>query len=198
MEGTQGLDLHHFYRAMAWLGDNKDNVEEGLFLKNRDLFSGLNLVFFDTTSIYPMDLTSFNFEGDGGESLGQYGYSRDRRPDEKQMVVGAVIDFFGMPISCPMWLGNTADIKTLIWVIEGLKNRFGVRDMVVVADRVMVSKETVGELDRLGVGYILGAKMRKEKEVSVSVLGGAGRYREVKENLKVKEVEIDTKDTLCV
>jgi len=110
IEGKDGLELHHFYRAMAWLGEVKDLVEEGLFLRNRDLFTGLNLVFFDTTSIY--------FEGNGGESLGQYGYSRDRRPDDRQMIVGAVIDSAGRPISCPMWPGNMADAKTLIPLIE--------------------------------------------------------------------------------
>jgi transposase len=183
MEGIDGLELHHMYRAMAWLGDSKDEVEEGLFLKNRDLFIGLNLVFFDTTSIY--------FEGNGGESLGQYGYSKDRRSDEKQMVVGAVIDSAGRPISCPMWPGNMADIKTLIPVIERLKNRFGVRDIVIVADRGMVSKETVEELERLGIGYILGIKMRKDKKVSTGVLSRAGKYREVKNNLKVKEVRTE-------
>jgi hypothetical protein len=183
IESLEELDLHHFYRAMAWLGDSKDKVEEGLFLRNRDLFIGLNLVFFDTTSIY--------FEGNGGESLGQYGYSKDRRSDDKQMVVGAVIDSAGRPISCPMWPGNTADIKTLVPVIERLKDRFGVGDIVIVADRGMVSKETVEELERLGIGYILGIKMRKDKKVSTEVLSRAGKYREVKDNLKVKEVQTE-------
>lgn len=183
IEGKEGLNLHHLYRAMAWLGENKDSIEEGLFLRNRDLFAGLNLVFFDTTSIY--------FEGNGGESVGQYGYSKDRRPDEKQMIVGAVIDSTGRPISCPMWPGNTADVKTIIPLIERLRDRFGVRDIVMVADRGMVSKETVEELERLGVGYIFGVKMRKEKEAIGEVLSRAGRYREVKGNLKVKEVKIE-------
>lgn len=65
------------------------------------------------------------------------------------MVIGAVIDSAGRPISCPMWPGNTADIKTLIPVIERLRGRFGVKDIVVVADRGMISKETVKELEQL-------------------------------------------------
>lgn len=182
IEGKEGIELHHFYRAMAWLGDNKDLIEGGLFLRNRNLFTGLNLVFFDTTSIY--------FEGNGGESLGQYGYSKDRRADERQMIVGAVIDSTGRPISCPMWPGNMADSKALIPLIERLKDRFGVGDIVIVADRGMVSKETVEELESLGVGYIFGIKMRKEKEVRGEVLSRAGKYREVKDNLKVKEVRL--------
>ncbi len=59
---------------------------------------GLDLVFFDTTSLY--------FEGEGGKTLGQKEHSRDHRPDLEQMVVGAAIDSHGKPICCEMWPGN--------------------------------------------------------------------------------------------
>ena len=65
----------------------KDGIEEELFEQRRDLFSAIDLVFFDTTSIY--------FEGQGGEELGQYGKSKDHRPDLKQMVVGLALDLHG-------------------------------------------------------------------------------------------------------
>ena len=71
--GSGALELHQLYRAMAWLG-------EELFAQRRDLFSPLDLVFFDTTSIY--------FEGEGGQTIGQRGHSQDHRPDLKQMVGG--------------------------------------------------------------------------------------------------------------
>ena len=60
--GVEGLELHHLYRAMRWLGEAKDEVEEAMFAGRRDLFSELSLAFFDTTSLY--------FEGQGGASLG--------------------------------------------------------------------------------------------------------------------------------
>jgi len=78
--GAEDLQLHHLYRAMRWLGEIKDEVEEALFAGRRDLFTDLSLAFFDTTSLY--------FEGQGGESLGRYGHSKDHRPDLRQMVVG--------------------------------------------------------------------------------------------------------------
>ena len=101
INGCESLQLHHLYRAMAWLGEVlpddqqggrtpfasrclKDLVEEGLFRQRQDLFTGLDRVFFYTTSIY--------FEGEGGESLGEHGHSKDHRPDLKQLVVGAVLD----------------------------------------------------------------------------------------------------------
>ncbi len=120
-EGTENLDLHHLYRAMAFLGEelkdqkgaipfcprcNKDRIEETMFSARFDMLSELELVFFDTTSVY--------FEGRGGDILGKRGFSKDHRPDLKQMVVGAVIDDKGHPVCCEMWPGNTTDVKTLI------------------------------------------------------------------------------------
>lgn len=217
IHGVEGLCLHHIYRAMAFLGEQiedqaaattfsprctKDVIEEVLFLHNRHLFSGLDLVFFDTTSIY--------FEGSGGESLGERGFSKDHRPDLKQMIVGVVLDDNGMPLCCEMWPGNTADVKTLIPVIERITKRFHVSRFCIVADRGMISRETLAELERpeSQVPYILGTRMRNAKQVKEEVLSRAGRYREVYHEgksskdpspLKVKEVRVgDSRYIVCI
>src|SRR5271157_461704 len=190
IEGCDSLQLHHLYRAMAWLGQElpkdqqkdatpfaprctKDRIEEALFEHRRDLFSELQLVFFDTTSIY--------FEGQGGESLGQRGYGKDHRPDLRQMIVGAVLDGQGRPICCELWPGNTTDVTTLIPVADRLRARFGIGRICIVADRGMISKETIEALeqDPRGWQYILGARMRAQSEVRDEVLSRAGRYRVV-------------------
>ncbi len=176
IDGCDNLQLHHLYRAMAWLGDElprkeqadrtrfaprctKDLIEEGLFARRRDLFTELQLVFFDTTSIY--------FEGEGGDTLGQRGHSKDHRPDLKQMIVGAVLDGQGRPICCELWPGNTADVTTLTPVVDRLRARFGVTKVCIVADRGMISKETIEDLEKeeRGWKYILGARMRAQNEV---------------------------------
>jgi len=96
--GIDDLQLHHFYRAMAWLGEEtdpiadgalaprcvKDRIEERLFERRRDLFSELSVVFMDTTTL--------TFQGAGGETLGAHGHSKDHRPDLKQMLLAVVID----------------------------------------------------------------------------------------------------------
>lgn len=205
--GAGDLGLHHLYRAMAWLGEElpsgqqigqtgfslrcrKDLIEEKLFQRRRDLFSGLDLVFFDTTSIY--------FEGEG-DTLGQRGHSKDHRPDLNQMVVGAVLDGEGRPVCCEMWPGNTTDVKSLIPVVNRLQQRFAIERVCVVADRGMVSAETRADLERRGWLYILGARMRRQNEVKEKVLGRAGRYQVVQPErqkstdlspLKVKEVHL--------
>ena len=201
--GTEHLDLHHLYRAMTFLGEvvddqkeatpftprcNKDLIEESIFLDQRDLLSGLDLVFFDTTSIY--------FEGQGG-TIGKRGFSKDHRPDLNQMVVGAIIDDTGKPICCEMWPGNTTDVKTLIPVIDRVRKRFNINRCCIVADRGMISNDTIEELETRNIHYILGARMRQVKEIKLGVLSRGGRYREVYPEgvsridpspLKVKEV----------
>ena len=219
IEGVGDLQLHQLYRAMGWLGEElpmaeqcdmtrfaprctKDRIEEELFWRQRDLFSRLDLVFFDTTSIY--------FEGNGGETLGAYGKSKDHRPDLKQMVVGAVLDQDGNPVCCELWPGNAADVKSLIPVVDRLRKRFGVGQVCIVADRGMISQETLRELEseQRGWKYILGARMRKHKEVRDEVLSVPGRYRVVRPKgkskkgpspLKVKDVVIDGRQyVLCL
>jgi transposase len=213
IEGKEQIQLHHYYRAMAWLGEEladeyqrdavpfsprctKDRIEEGLFFRRRDLFSSLEVVFFDTTSIY--------FEGEGGQTLGEYGYSKDHRSDRKQMVVGVVLDNNGRPVCCEMWPGNTADVKSLIPIVERLRRRFGIHRVCIVADRGMISQETIAELEREDRGwhYILGVRMRRVKEVNKEVLARAGRYQVVHPSrankkapcpLKVKEVKVEAR-----
>ena len=208
INGSEGLSLHHFYRAMAFLGSPfdeqagktpfaprcvKDLVEEKLFSLRRNLFTELELVFFDTTSIY--------FEGKGGDHIGQYGNSKDHRSDRKQMVVGAVLDNKGFPLCCEIWPGNTADVNTLLPVADRLRERFGVDRMCVVADRGMISRGTIEVLETKGLNYILGVRMRRVNHVKSEVLSRAGRYREVVPEikvskapapLKVKEVKVNS------
>jgi len=206
--GIETIDLHQVYRAMAWLGQRlpedqqagatpfaprctKDALEEALFERRRELFSHLDLVFFDTTSIY--------FEGEGGVELGQYGHSKDHRPDCKQLVVGAILDGEGRPLCCELWPGNVTDVKTLLPVVDRLQQRFRIRSICIVADRGMISQETIAQLqaESRQVHFILGARLRNVKEIYEEVLSRGGRYREVRgprekstdpSPLKVKEV----------
>ncbi len=217
IDGADEVALHQLYRTMAWLGDQlpsnqqqgftklvprctKDVIEEQLFARRSDLFSELDIVFFDTTSLY--------FEGEGGETLGQYGHSKDHRPDLHQLVVGAVLDGEGRPICCELWPGNTADVTTLIPVVDRLRQRFRIRKACIVADRGMICQETLEELEGTRRPYILGARMRKHKEVREQVLADKGRFRLVHDlrekstdpaPLKVKEVWVhDRRYVVCV
>jgi len=210
LPGTEGLDLHHLYRAMAFLGEalddrpgtrvlntprcTKDWIEEQLFEQRRDLFSAIDLVFFDTTSIY--------FEGEAGQEIGQYGNSKDHRSDCKQMVVGLVLDREGWPLCCHLWPGNTADVSALLPVVARLRERFQVRRVSIVSDRGMMSAGTIAALESKGLDcdYILGARMRSMKEIREKVLTDRSPYLEVTPErqtskdpspLKVREISLE-------
>lgn len=211
IDGTEDLALHQLYRVMGWLGERlpddqqegatpfsarstKDAFEEALFERRRDLFSTLDLMFFDTTSIY--------FEGEGGVELGQYGHSKDHRSDRKQMVVGVILDGQGRPLCCELWPGNVTDVTTLIPVVDRLRKRFRIRSICIVADRGMISKETIAQLQAAEreIHFILGARLRNVKEIYEEVLSRPGRYHEVHGSrekstdpspLKVKEVRVE-------
>jgi hypothetical protein len=167
--GAEGLELHHFYRAMAWLGEEleekpgwiaprcvKDLIEEKLFDRRRDLFTDLSAVFMDTTSL--------SFYGEGGETLGEHGYSKDFRPDLKQMILGLVVDGDGRPICTEMWPGNTADVTTLLPVVDRLRARFSIGRVCVVADRGMISAATIAGLEARGLAGCARALRRRRAQ----------------------------------
>ena len=169
--GADDLSLHHFYRAMAWLGEElltdeqkdatpfsprtvKDVIEEALFARRRDLFTDLSIVFMDTTSL--------SFHGEGGETLGARGYSKDHRPDLNQMILAVIVDANGRPVCTEMMPGNTADVSILIPVAERLRARFGITRACVVADRGMISQATIATLEEHGLEYVLGVRERTD------------------------------------
>ena len=203
--GVEGLDLHHLYRAMAWLGEElpekeqdgrtpfaprclKDVVEERLFAHRRDLLTRLDLVFMDTTSLY--------FEGAGGQTLGQHGYSKDHRPDLRQMILAVLIDGDGRPVCSEMWPGNTADVTTLIPVIDRLRRRFDIARVCVVADRGMISAETMAELEARRLLYILGVRERTDKLVRELVLDDPAPFVPLTMKKRGKEIDYEAKTVM--
>src|SRR6516165_3911120 len=203
--GIAGLDLHHLYRAMAWLGEElpekeqdgrtpfsprcvKDVVEEQLFAHRRDLLTQLDLVFMDTTSLY--------FEGAGGQTLGRHGYSKDHRPDLRQMILAVLLDGDGRPVFSFMCPGTTADVTTLIPVIDRLRRRFAIARVCVVADRGMISAETLAELEARRLLYILGVRERTDKLVRELVLDDPAPFVPLVMKKRGKEIDYEPKTVM--
>lgn len=171
--GTKTLTEEHAYKAMAWLGEEvadgrhvTDLVEEALYRHRQPLLGELSVAFFDTTSLY--------FEGRGGATLGQRGFSKDYRPQLHQVVLGIVLDGDDRPIASFLWPGNTADITTLLPVVERLRTRFGIGRACVVADRGMIGAATLAGLQAAGIDYILGVRERATAEVRDTVIDDDG------------------------
>jgi hypothetical protein len=205
ISGAAELQLHHFYRAMAWLGEEtapiaegglvprcvKDVIEERLFERRRDLFSELSLVFMDTTTL--------SFQGAGGETLGAYGHSKDHRPDLKQMVLAVVMDAEGRPICTEMLPGNTADVTVLLPIVERLRERFAVGRVCVVADRDMIAAATLKALQERKLEYVLGTRERTSSLIRTVVLNDTAPFTPLviqrprgETQLFIKEVKVDS------
>jgi hypothetical protein len=171
--GAEELTLDHAYKAMAWLGEdvgegrtNTEAIEEALYRYRQPLFGQVSVAFYDTTTLW--------FEGRGGAHLGRRGHSKDYRPHLAQVVLGIVLDETDRPIASFLWPGNTADVTTLMLVVERLRTRFGIDRACVVADRGMISAATMAELEAKGIEYILGVRERSTGEVRNDVMEDDG------------------------
>ena len=179
---TNEMHLKDYYRAMDTLTASLEGIEEGLYCEGRTLFGETELVFFDTTSTY--------FEGDKAEN-GEYGLTKDHRPDRKQVVISLVVNEKRIPITHKVWEGNQIDSKAFKETIGDMKERFGIRRAILVADRGCVNGKIIEGMESEGLEYVVGMKMNLTDVKET--LARAGRYSHVEENLWVKEVKVKGK-----
>jgi transposase len=169
-----------FYRAMDFLLEHQEALEKEIYWAVADLLNlEVDLLFFDTTSTY--------FESDHETDLKKYGYSKDKRPDLPQVVVGLAVTREGIPVKHWVFPGNTADMSTIQKVKDDLGN-WHLNRCIIVHDRGMTSEENLQYIQRGGGHYIVGRKMRSGEETIEETLGTKGRYTEIEENLLAKEV----------
>lgn len=203
IEGTQGLALHHLYRAMDFLEANKEAIEEAIYWRIADLLNlDVELIFYDTTSLHfeideedrgagPEDTVL------GSEAAGRKrypaprkrGHSKNGRTDVPQIVVGLAVTRDGFPVRHWVFPGNTVDVSTVRRVKRELKG-WRLNRCVFVGDAGMVSRDNLAALARGGGRYIVCMPIHAGGEVAKQVLTRPGRYRKVAENLEVKEVVV--------
>jgi len=166
------VEYHHLLRAMDWLIEQKEEIEKEIADQLLTLFeTEADLVFYDVTSSY--------FEGDRSvtvEDIRQYGYSRDHRPERRQILIGLVMTREGIPLAHHVFDGNRADKKTLGTVVKDLKERFGLKRVVFVADRGMLSEENLEAILEADFDYLLGLPMRHSATVTRLLKETEGRW----------------------
>jgi hypothetical protein len=192
LPSARPLDLHHLYFAMDFLEDHKAEIEKAIYFKMADLLNAdVDVIFYDTTSLHfevdEEDAATQVRKGRAYEPLRKRGHSKNGRGDAPQIVVGLAVTRDGLPVRSWVFTGETNDVTTVAKVKEDLRGwRLG--RCVFVGDAGMNSEENRRSL-ALGNGkYILASRMRAGDEVTTDVLSRAGRYHNVKENLRVKEV----------
>jgi hypothetical protein len=158
--GFEGLALQHFYRTAGFLSQMREDLESRLFHRDLNLcHQTLEVVFIDTTSLYCYRGTETQWR--------KRGYSRDHRSDLPQWVLCVAVNANGWPIAWEIFPGNTADQKALAQVVALLRQRFQIRRVTVVADRGMISQDTLQlltEHDQAPFDYVLGCRMRRQKK----------------------------------
>lgn len=201
IDGAQAIELHHLYRAMDFLEACKDEIEREIYFRVADLLSlDVDLIFYDTTSLH-FEIDEED-EGEGADDTVQgskaaggkryqaprkLGYSKNGRSDAPQIVVGLAVTRDGLPIRHWIFPGNTVDVTTVEQVKNDLRG-WQLGRCVFVGDAGMVSKENLRTLSLGGGRYIVNMPIRQGDDISEQVLGRAGRFRVVADNLRVKEV----------
>jgi len=186
---VQSFSLQHYYRAMDYLIEHKDRMEEGIFYRMKDLLNQeVDMVLFDTTSLV------YFGEGEEGEKLLERGFSKDRRSDLKQIVVGVLMSKEGIPLGHEVFSGNTNDVTCFRQIIDKVKDRFQIGQVVLVGDRGMITKKNIQYLEEKKYDYILGFRMRTlPKEERAHILSKADLKTMRKLELQFKEVTFQGK-----
>jgi hypothetical protein len=193
LPSAKPLDLHHLYFAMDFLELHKSEVEKAVYFAMADLMNAdVDLIFYDTTSLH-FEVDEEDEHEQRHKLLGNYeplrkrGHSKNGRGDAPQIVVGLAVTRDGLPVRSWVLSGSTNDVTTIEKVKQDLRGwRLG--RCVLVGDAGMNSADNRRTLALGGGKYILGSRMRAGDDVSTEVLARQGRYKEVRDNLRVKEV----------
>ena len=176
-------DLNQWYRSLDFLITHKDKLENDLFLRQMDLFhQEIDVVLMDTTSLV------YWGDGEKAEGILDYGYSKEKRFDLKQVIVGIFMTKEGIPIGHEVYPGNTNDINAFKEMIRSVKERYKIRRVIIVCDRGMVSKDNLRQLELEGYEYIVGMRMRQLKQEDAQKILDIKEMRRVTRDLRAREV----------
>jgi transposase len=173
------VNKDRLYRALDLLLEHKAALEAHLSQRCGELFSIENeVLLYDVTSTY--------FEGLAeGNPLAQRGYSRDHRPDCKQVLIALVVTFDGFPLGYEVFAGNVHDSRTLQTIVSTMEARHGTMGRVWITDRGMASAENLAWLRETGRRYIIGAPKSELKKFANDLSSPIG-WRQIREDIEVK------------
>lgn len=186
------VNKDRLYRALDELLKHKAALEAHLTKRCGELFAIDNeVLLYDVTSTY--------FEGQAlANPLAQRGYSRDHRPDCKQVCIALVVTFDGFPLGYEVFPGNTADVRTLQTIVTTMEARHGAIGRVWIADRGLSSRENLAWLRETERRYIIGAPKSELKKFATALATSRG-WRRLREDVEVKLTRCpQTHDTIIL
>ena len=162
------LRLDDMYRYLDMFADYKSKIEAHLYKK---LFNGEK----KNVSVAFYDVTTYNFESVEADGFRNFGFSKDHRVGEVQVLMGLLIDECGIPLGYELFSGNTSEFKTLLSSLNKLKKQYKVEKVIVVADRGLNSKSNLARIKEMGFEYVLAFKIRgASDDVKAAVLSKDG------------------------
>jgi transposase len=177
--GEDLVNKDRLYRALDLLLEHKAELEGHLSRRCGELFAVDNeVLLYDVTSTY--------FEGEAeANPLARRGYSRDHRPDCKQVCIALVVTFDGFPLGYEVFAGNTHDSRTVQTMVDTMEVRHGVVGRVWIADRGMSSAENLAWLRQTGRRYIIGAPKAELRKFAAELAEQSG-WRAIRDGIEVK------------
>ncbi len=199
VDGIGSVSDDELYRAMDFLLACAERVQESVFFSLANLLNlEVDVIFFDTTSTYfevDVDADADDDAGDTGEErpLRRLGHSKDHRPDLPQVVIGLAVTREGIPVRVWVWPGNRND-QTLVEQVKQDLSGWRLGRAVYVVDSGLAGRDNLRHLRSGGGHYIAGVKLRSGMAATEQALSRQGRYRQVRDNLRVKEVRVGDGD----
>jgi hypothetical protein len=191
--GSPGSDPQVFYRAMDFLLECGEEIQREVFFSVANLLNlEVDVIFFDSSSTY-FEIEVEDDEEHGREGVRRFGESKDRRPELPQVVVGLAVTREGIPVRCWVFPGNTSD-QLLVRQVKDDLRAWKLNRVLWVLDTGFASEENRRYLQRAGGHYIMGEKLRAGR-ANLEALARPGRYRQVRDNLEVKEVWVGSGGT---
>ncbi len=171
------LDLQTLYRSLEVLRENFSLVENYLYnIAVQEFNQDGKELFYDLTSSY--------FEGCKC-IIAEYGYSRDRRKDRKQIVIGLVTTFDGFPIKCKVYPGNRPDKATTAEIVAELRKEYPIKEFIFVGDRGMLTTDNIRAIEELKQKYVMAIpRAWSRKHIKDTVIDEKA-MRKIKEDLYV-------------
>ena len=197
IDGIAAVSDDELYRAMDFLLACAERVQESVFFSVANLLNlEVDVIFFDTTSTYfeiDLDEDASDDEARTEAPLRRLGHSKDHRPDLPQVVIGLAVTREGIPVRVWVWPGNRND-QTLVEQVKADLAGWRLGRAVYVVDSGFSGRENLRHLRSGGGHYIAGVKLRSGMPETEQALSRQGRYRSVRDNLRVKEVRVGAGD----
>lgn len=192
--GIKRNKLQHLYRALDLLSDNKEKIEKELFCKNVSLFNmKVDIVLYDVTTLY--------FESIKTDSLKDFGFSKDCKTNNVQILLGLLLDLEGRPVGFDIFPGNTFEGDTLKIAIQKVKEKFNIRRLILIADQGMLSNKNTKIIKDCMYEYVVGSRIKNKAEKIKEDILDIDKYTDIEtkdgEVLKYRGIGINGERVIC-